>query len=444
MSFLEKLSTKNVEFYVIGLGYVGLPLAVEVAKTGIHVTGIDVDQTKVERINAGNNYIGDVNDAELKQLVNDQKIRATVDFSEISKADVVSICVPTPLNKLKDPDMSFITNALESVLPYLHRDMVIILESTTYPGTTREYMLPIIEDGGLKVGQDIFLAFSPERVDPGNPVYHTKNTPKVLGGVTEACTAHAMAVYNQVFDKMVPVSSAEAAELAKLLENTFRMINIGLANEMAMMCDRLGVDVWEVIDAAGTKPFGYMKFYPGPGLGGHCIPIDPHYLSWKMKTLNYKTKFIDLAAEVNTSMPEYVIDTVAEGLNCHKKSINGSTVLLLGMAYKKDIDDLRESPALDIYTLLEQKGAHVLYHDPHCPTFRDEKSNTVPSQELTAELIRKVDAVVITTDHSTIDYQFIVDEARLVIDSRNATKHLKNTDNKVLRLGHKSGVKALS
>jgi len=441
MTFQDKLKTKNVEFAVIGLGYVGLPLAVEVAKTGIRVTGIDVDTKKVEKVNAGQNYIGDVKDAELRQLVNEGLIRAYSDFSALSTADVVSICVPTPLNKLKDPDMSFISDALESITPYLHRDMVIILESTTYPGTTREYMLPLLEKAGFKVGEDIYLAFSPERVDPGNPTYHTKNTPKVLGGVTEACTAHAMAVYEQIFDRMVPVSSAEAAELAKLLENTFRMINIGLANEMAMMCDRLGVNVWEVIDAAGTKPFGFMKFYPGPGLGGHCIPIDPHYLSWKMKTLNYKTKFIDLAAEVNTSMPEYVMETVIEGLNSHRKSINGSTILMLGMAYKKDIDDLRESPALDIYALLEYRGANVLYHDPHCPNFRDEHGQTVESRALTAELLKESDAVVIATDHSSVDYQFVVDHASLVVDSRNATKHIRDTEGKILRLGYKSALR---
>ena len=444
MRFIEKLQTKNIEFCVIGLGYVGLPLAVEVAKTGIHVTGIDIDEIKIDAINKGQNYIGDVKDEELKQLVKDGMILATRDFSVISQADVVSICVPTPLNKLKDPDMTFISDALSAILPFLTKDTVLILESTTYPGTTREYMLPFLEKEGLKVGQDLFLAFSPERVDPGNTVYQTKNTPKVLGGVTSECLKHSMAVYEQIFDEMVPVSSAEAAELAKLLENTFRMINIGLANEMAMMCDRLGVDVWEVIDAAGTKPFGFMKFYPGPGLGGHCIPIDPHYLSWKMKTLNYKTKFIDLAAEVNTSMPEYVMDTVIEGLNCHKKSINGSKILMLGMAYKKDIDDLRESPALDIYGLLEAKGAEVQYHDDYCPSFKDEKGNNIQSQALTTDSLKMVDAVIISTDHSNVDYQFVVDNSTLIIDSRNATKHLNGTENKVLRLGNKSSIPLLA
>ncbi|HAE88134.1 TPA: UDP-N-acetyl-D-glucosamine dehydrogenase, partial [Candidatus Marinimicrobia bacterium] len=367
MTFYEKLQTKNVAFGVIGLGYVGLPLAVEAAKAGFKVTGIEIDPEKVKKVNEGQNYIGDVADAELKQVVRDGYLTATTDFSTIKELEYVSICVPTPLNKLRDPDMSFISSAMEEIIRYLHKDLVVVLESTTYPGTTREYMLPYMEETGLKGGEDFFLAFSPERVDPGNPIYHTKNTPKVIGGITKECTKHAMAVYEQIFDQMVPVASAEAAEMAKLLENTFRMINIGMVNELAIICDRLGVDVWEVIEAAGTKPFGFMKFFPGPGLGGHCIPIDPHYLSWKMRTLNYKTRFIELAAEVNTSMPEYVIESVIEGLNYHKKAINGSKILLLGMAYKKDIDDLRESPAIDIYNILVEKGAEVIYHDPHCP-----------------------------------------------------------------------------
>jgi UDP-N-acetyl-D-glucosamine dehydrogenase len=434
MTFLDKLKTKETQFCVIGLGYVGLPLAVEVANVGINVTGIEIDRTKVEKINRGENYIGDVKDDELKAAVDKGLITATTDFSVILDMDVVSICVPTPLNKLKDPDMSFITSALDEIEKYMHKDLVVILESTTYPGTTREYMLPRLEKSGLVCGKDFFLSFSPERVDPGNPVYLTKNTPKVLGGVTPACTEHSKAIYDQIFDEIVPVSSAEAAEMAKLLENTFRMINIGWVNELAIMCDRLGVDAWEVIDAAATKPFGFMKFYPGPGLGGHCIPIDPHYLSWKMKTLNYKTKFIDLAAEVNTSMPEYVVHTLMDGMNMHGKALNGSNIMVLGMAYKNDIDDLRESPAFDVYNLLEDRGATVCYHDPYCPSFKRD-GGEVESMPLTAELLQSLDAVVITTAHSNVDYQFVVDNAKLVIDSRNATKTLNNTEGKVLRMG---------
>ena len=441
MEFSKKLETKDVRFGVVGLGYVGLPLAVEFANENFKVTGIDIDESKVNKLKNGKNYISDVNDDELKRAVKNGYIKATTDFSVIKDLDFISICVPTPLNKLKDPDMSFIQNSMTEITKYLHKDLIIVLESTTYPGTTKEFLLPILEKTGLKVGKDIYLAFSPERVDPGNKIYKTKNTPKVLGGITSKCTEYSKKVYDQVFDKVVPVSSAETAEMTKLLENTFRMINIGLVNEMVMVCDKLGVDVWEVIDAAATKPFGFMKFYPGPGLGGHCIPIDPHYLSWKMKSLNYKTKFIDLAAEINTAMPEYVIQNVLNGLNHHKKSINGSSVLLIGMAYKKNIEDLRESPSIDIYNLLVEKGAKVNYHDPYCPIVKVDGNSELKSKKLTEKLLQNSDVVVITTDHSNIDYQFIVDNAKLVVDTRNVTKKLKHTKNEVLKLGFLKGIK---
>jgi len=441
MEFSKKLETKDVRFGVVGLGYVGLPLAVEFANENFKVTGIDIDESKVNKLKNGKNYISDVNDDELKRAVKNGYIKATTDFSVIKDLDFISICVPTPLNKLKDPDMSFIQNSMTEITKYLHKDLIIVLESTTYPGTTKEFLLPILEKTGLKVGKDIYLAFSPERVDPGNKIYKTKNTPKVLGGITSKCTEYSKKVYDQVFDKVVPVSSAETAEMTKLLENTFRMINIGLVNEMVMVCDKLGVDVWEVIDAAATKPFGFMKFYPGPGLGGHCIPIDPHYLSWKMKSLNYKIRFIDLAAEINTAMPEYVIQNVSNGLNHHKKSINGSSVLLIGMAYKKNIEDLRESPSIDIYNLLVEKGAKVNYHDPYCPIVKVDGNSELKSKKLTEKLLRNSDVVVITTDHSNIDYQFIVDNAKLVVDTRNVTKKLKHTKNEVLKLGFLKGIK---
>ena len=441
MEFSKKLETKDVRFGVVGLGYVGLPLAVEFANENFKVTGIDIDESKVNKLKNGENYISDVNDDELKRAVKNGYIKATTDFSVIKDLDFISICVPTPLNKLKDPDMSFIQNSMTEITKYLHKDLIIVLESTTYPGTTKEFLLPILEKTGLKVGKDIYLAFSPERVDPGNKIYKTKNTPKVLGGITSKCTEYSKKVYDQVFDKVVPVSSAETAEMTKLLENTFRMINIGLVNEMAMVCDKLGVDVWEVIDAAATKPFGFMKFYPGPGLGGHCIPIDPHYLSWKMKSLNYKIRFIDLAAEINTAMPEYVIQNVSNGLNHHKKSINGSSVLLIGMAYKKNIEDLRESPSIDIYNLLVEKGAKVNYHDPYCPIVKVDGNSELKSKKLTEKLLQNSDVVVITTDHSNIDYQFIVDNAKLVVDTRNVTKKLKHTKNEVLKLGFLKGIK---
>ena len=431
-ALLKKIEQKEAVVGVIGLGYVGLPLAVEFAKAGLKVIGIDVNQKRVDQLNRGENYIQDVDDNELRDLVKSGILAATTDFSSLKHIDALSIAVPTPLNKTKDPDISFILQVNEQIGKYLHKDLVVILESTTYPGTTRELILPTLESTGLRVGKDVFLLFSPERIDPGNPVYHTENTPKVIGGMTENCLALGVALYNHVFEKLVPVSSPEAAELAKLLENTFRSINIGLVNEMAIMCDRLGVNVWEVIDAAATKPFGFMKFTPGPGLGGHCIPIDPHYLSWKMRTLNYRARFIELAGEINAEMPNYVVNLVIEGLNRHGKSVKGSRILLLGMAYKPDIDDVRESPSLDIHALLKTKGAIIDFNDPFVDEVRFD-GIYAKSTPLNADSLKSYDCVVIATNHKVYDYQMIVSNSKLVIDTRNATAKIK--DEKIIRLG---------
>jgi UDP-N-acetyl-D-glucosamine dehydrogenase len=432
LDLLKRIENKDFTVGIVGLGYVGLPLAVEFGNVGIRTIGIDVDSNRVEALNLGKNYIQDVDDAELKTLVDSGVFSATTDFSSLRDIDAVCIAVPTPLSKTKDPDITYILAVNEELKQYAHKDLVVILESTTYPGTTRELIQPALEAAGLIVGTDIFLLFSPERVDPGNPVYHTKNTPKVIGGVTEACLQLGMAVYGHVMDELVPVSSPEAAELTKLLENTFRSINIGLANEMAIMCSKLGVNVWEVIDAAATKPFGFMKFTPGPGLGGHCIPIDPHYLSWKMRTLDYRARFIELASEVNSAMPEYVVELVGEGLNRHAKSVNGSKILLLGMAYKPDIDDVRESPALDVYALLEAKGADVDFHDPYVEKIRFD-SRVEDSIHLDMNDLADYDCVVITTNHSKYDFEAVVEHARLVVDTRNATAKME--DEKIIRLG---------
>jgi UDP-N-acetyl-D-glucosamine dehydrogenase len=429
---LKRIEQKDITVGIVGLGYVGLPLAVEFGKAGIRTIGIDVNQARVDQLNSGENYIQDVDDAELKALVDAGTFSATTDFSSIKHIDAICIAVPTPLSKTKDPDITYILDVNKELVKYVHKDLIIILESTTYPGTTRDLIQPAVESSGLKVGTDVYLLFSPERVDPGNPVYHTTNTPKVIGGVTENCLKLGMAVYGHVMDKLIPVSSPEAAELTKLLENTFRSINIGLANEMAIMCAKLGVNVWEVIDAAATKPFGFMKFTPGPGLGGHCIPIDPHYLSWKMRTLDYKARFIELASEINASMPEYVVELVADGLNGISKSINGSRILLLGMAYKPDIDDVRESPALDVYALLEAKGAKVSFHDPYVAEIKFD-SRMEATIDLDMDKLGDYDCVVITTNHSQYDIKAIVDNAKLIVDTRNATAGIKG--NKIIRLG---------
>ncbi|MFH0792983.1 MAG: nucleotide sugar dehydrogenase [bacterium] len=411
---------------VIGLGYVGLPLLVELGNAGFEAHGMDVDERKVASIRKGKSYIGDVPDKEVARLVKAGKVHATTDFDVLSKLDAVSICVPTPLRKTRDPDISYIVSAVEEVVPRIHKGMLVILESTTYPGTTDELVLPELERSGLKVGKDFFLAFSPERVDPGNAVYQTRNTPKIVGGVTAACTKVAVDFYGKVFDSVVPVSSARCAEMVKLLENTFRSVNIGLVNEMAIMCERLGLNVYEVIDAAATKPFGFMPFYPGPGLGGHCIPIDPHYLSWKLKTLNYYAKFIELAAEINGNMPSYVISKVVSALNDQGKSVRSSKVVVLGAAYKKDVSDVRESPALDILHQLIEKGAVVCYSDPHIPEV-SEGTIRLRSVPLTKKLLNESDCVVIVTNHTSFDYRMILRESNLVVDTRNATKGLART-----------------
>jgi UDP-N-acetyl-D-glucosamine dehydrogenase len=416
---IARAERREALFGIVGLGYVGLPLAVELANAGYRVLGFDVQQKVVDGINAGRSHVKDVTDAQLQAAVGAGRLSATTDTARLSEPDAVSICVPTPLSKFKDPDVSFIVAATEAVKRTLRRGQAIILESTTYPGTTREILLPALESTGLKVGQDFFLAFSPERVDPGNAKYGTRNTPKVVGGITADCRVVAMALYQPAIDTLVPVSTTEAAELVKLLENTFRSVNIGLVNEMAIVCDKLGVDVWEVIEAASTKPFGFMKFLPGPGLGGHCIPIDPHYLAWKMRGLNYKTRFIDLAGELNTEMPLFWVRKVAEALNGQGKAVRGASVLVLGVAYKRDIDDLRESPALDIIRLLQGQGARVSFSDPHVQVF-SEDGHEFRSVPLTPDAVAAADCIMIVTDHTAVDYRMVRRNAKLVVDTRNA------------------------
>lgn len=407
-------------FGILGLGYVGLPLAVEVASEGIRVLGFDVNLEVVKGVNRGVSHIGDVPSDRVAALTGPGLLEATADMARLADCDAISICVPTPLGKTRDPDISFILRAGEAVAAALRPGQLVVLESTTYPGTTRDVLLPLLEAGGLRVGRDFHLCFSPERVDPGNPTWHTRNTPKVIGGVTPACLEAGLRIYRRFIDTLVPVSSPEAAELTKILENTFRAVNIGLVNETAQIADRLGVDVWEVIEAAATKPFGFMKFTPGPGLGGHCIPVDPHYLSWKMRTLDYRTRFIELASEVNAEMPHFVVGKVREALNQARKAVNGSRVVVLGVAYKPDIDDVRESPAIEILKELERDGAEVLWHDPHVPRFHDEERvwEGVP---LTDELLASADAVLLVTDHAVFDLERIFERSPILVDSRNAT-----------------------
>jgi UDP-N-acetyl-D-glucosamine dehydrogenase len=431
---IARFQDKTAQISILGLGYVGLPLAVVFAEAGFYVTGIDPVAEKMDMLNRGESYIMDIPSAQIKKLVSSGHLKGTTDFSVLNKMDAVSICVPTPLRKTGDPDLSFIINATESLKKYIHSEMVIILESTTYPGTTRELILPRLEEeSGLKVGVDFFLAFSPERVDPGRTDFTTFNTPKVVGGLTPRCMEVASAWYSQAIKTIIPVSSAEAAEMTKILENTFRMINIGLVNEMAIMCDRLGIDVWEVIEAASTKPFGFMKFLPGPGLGGHCIPIDPLYLSWKLRAHNYAARFIDLASEINTNMPRFTVSKIQDALNQQSKPIKDSKVLVLGTAYKADIDDVRESPALDIIHLLRQKGALVTYHDPYIKSLahNDWKLNSISDY---LEAVKQADCVVIVTNHKAYDYEQIQKTAKLIIDTRNALGKKGKNDPRVVRL----------
>ncbi|HKP54903.1 MAG TPA: nucleotide sugar dehydrogenase [Chloroflexia bacterium] len=426
----EKIEKCTATVGVIGLGYVGLPLAVDFAHAGFNVVALDLDESKVESIKAGRSYIKDIESADVQRAVASGKLHATTDYAALREADTVSICVPTPLRKTKDPDISYIVSATESLADNFRPGQLIVLESTTYPGTTDEVILPRLSAGGYVVGEDFFLAFSPERVDPGNPHFKTSNIPKVIGGVTPRCRELASALYSHVVERIVPVSSTSTAEMVKLLENTFRAVNIGMANELAIMCAKLGIDVWEVIDAAATKPFGFMPFYPGPGLGGHCIPIDPHYLSWKLKTLDYKARFIELASEINTDMPLYVLDLVADALNDHAKPLRGSRVLVLGVTYKRDVEDVRESPAVDIINLLSSKGAHVDYHDPYAQTLQvAEDQPSLKTIDLSEEALQRYDAVVITTDHSSYDWEWIAANAMLLVDTRNATRDVGNREN---------------
>jgi UDP-N-acetyl-D-glucosamine dehydrogenase len=414
---------EELAYGVVGLGYVGLPLAVEVARSGRRALGFDVNADVVAGVSAGESHIQDVSSEEVGELRARGLLEATGEMARLAECDVVSICVPTPLSKTRDPDISYILSAGEAVAAALRPGQLIVLESTTYPGTTREVLLPLFEQKGLEVGEDFFLCFSPERVDPGNTVWKTHNTPKVIGGMTAACLEAGVAAYSRFIETVVPVSSPEVAETVKLLENTFRAVNIGLVNETAQIADRLGIDIWEVVEAAGTKPFGFMKFTPGPGLGGHCIPVDPHYLSWKMRTLNYKTRFIELASDVNAEMPHFVVGKVREALNSARKPVNGSRVLVLGVAYKRDIEDMRESPAVDVMKELEREGAEVVYHDPHVPSFQEE-GRTWVGVELTDAALESADAVLIVTDHSAFDMERIFDRAKILVDSRNATGSL--------------------
>jgi len=423
-ALLARIANREARVVVIGAGHAGLPLAMQVARAGFRTTALDTDVDRVRAMNEGRSHVVDVEDAEVGNLIRDGRFSATTDPDSLRTGDAVLICVPTPLNKTKDPDMAFIMAAVDELAPRMQAGRLIVCESTTYPGYTREVLRPRLEAGGLRAGEDFFLAFSPERVDPGNRTFGIRNTPKVIGGATPACLEVASALYEAIVDHLVPVSSTDSAEMVKLLENTFRAVNIGLVNEVAIMCHRLSLDTWEVIEAAATKPFGFMPFYPGPGLGGHCIPVDPHYLSWKLKTLRYDARFIELASQVNSRMPEFVVQRVADLLNERKKPLHGSRILVLGISYKRDVHDVRESPALDILELLHERGCAVAYHDPHVPEI---SLNGLHQTSVSLADVADYDCVVIATDHSDVDYRRVVAEAKLVLDTRNATRGLRGS-----------------
>jgi UDP-N-acetyl-D-glucosamine dehydrogenase len=418
----DKIEKRTAQVAVIGLGYVGLPMCVEFARAGYPVIGIDKDEGKISTLKNGKSYILDITDENLRAIL--PLFTPVNQFDHLTKADAIVICVPTPLRKTKDPDLSYITAAASQIVRFLRKGHLVILESTTYPGTTNEIILPELENTGLKAGSDFFIAYSPERIDPGNTKFNLRNTPKIVGGFTQECGELAALLYKSIAEKVVQVSSTQSAEMVKLLENTFRAINIGMVNEVAIMCDKLGIDTWEVIDAAATKPFGFMPFYPGPGLGGHCIPVDPHYLSWKLRTLNYSARFIELAGEVNSGMPQYVVNKITDALNQVRKSVNGARVVVLGVAYKKDSNDVRESPALDIIKLLQDKGANVEYNDPYVSKMKMD-SNMLESKKLDGSLLKSADCLVIVTDHSDYDWHFVVKHSTLIVDTRNATRNVK-------------------